>query len=112
MRKPRRKTDPDLLATIKRLPCLVRFQCDGPVDSAHIRSRGAGGPDEGWNVIPLCRKHHSEQHAFGWMKFMYRYLVVKTQLEYLGWYVEAGPDQLERMRHKKMGEVITPRGEK
>jgi hypothetical protein len=39
-----------------------------PGDPAHVRSRGAGGGD--WaNVVPMCRAHHSEQHAKGVAQF-------------------------------------------
>ena len=42
----------------------------GPVDPAHVRSRGAGGhawTDDGrGNIIPLCRACHGLQHAKGW----------------------------------------------
>lgn len=41
----------------------------GPVDPAHLRSRGSGGGDEATNVIPLCRFCHSEQHQMGLRAF-------------------------------------------
>ena len=47
--------------------------CCGPADSHHIVSRGAGGPDEEWNTINLCRMHHSECHQVGWWEFAKRY---------------------------------------
>lgn len=28
----------------------------------HIVHRSHGGPDEGWNVVTLCRKHHRLVH--------------------------------------------------
>ena len=31
---------------------------------AHVKARGAGGADRG-NVVPMCVKHHSEQHEQG-----------------------------------------------
>lgn len=59
------------IAEIKKLPCLV---CGlEPSDPAHLRSRGAGGGDELWNLIPLCRPHHSEQHAIGLKSFVEKY---------------------------------------
>lgn len=30
-----------------------------PNDPAHIVSRGQGGPDLAWNILPLCRTDHS-----------------------------------------------------
>lgn len=46
--------------------------CEGPSEAAHLKSRGAGG---GWreNVVPLCRKHHAEQHRHGIKSFDVRH---------------------------------------
>lgn len=35
----------------------------------HVKTRGAGGPDEPWNLMPLCQAHHNEIHMKGnnWM---------------------------------------------
>ena len=38
--------------------------CDGPIHPAHVKSRGAGGPDIG-NIVPLCARHHHQQHNVG-----------------------------------------------
>lgn len=38
-------------------PCLVSMGCEGMIEPHHVRSRGAGGKDEG-NLVPLCTKHH------------------------------------------------------
>ena len=49
------------VAAIKTLPCVVCGKW--PSENAHARSRGAGGT---WrHVIPLCKEHHTEQHACG-----------------------------------------------
>jgi len=56
-----------------------------PVDAAHIMSRGAGGPDEIWNLMPLCRKCHSEQHTVGIFTFTMSHLKVWEHLCALGW---------------------------
>jgi 5-methylcytosine-specific restriction endonuclease McrA len=50
-------------------------ECDIPViwergtfqsgHMAHIKSRGAGGPDELWNVRLLCMKCHTFEHNCG-----------------------------------------------
>lgn len=49
---------------IRGLPCVVQTHraipiwfCGGPVECAHVRSKGAGGADEG-NCIPCCAQHH------------------------------------------------------
>jgi 5-methylcytosine-specific restriction endonuclease McrA len=45
----------------------------GPNDAAHIRSKGAGGGDELWNLMTLCRKDHQIQHAMGIESFVEKY---------------------------------------
>lgn len=42
-------------------------------DHHHVVSRGAGGPDEDWNLVWLCRECHREYHTLGWWKFAERY---------------------------------------
>lgn len=48
-------------------PWLILFgvrDCCGPVECAHVVSRGAGGDDVA-NTVPLCRAHHRQQHDKG-----------------------------------------------
>ena len=42
---------------VRRLPCLCGLGCYGYVYAHHVRSKGAGGKDEG-NLVPLCNRHH------------------------------------------------------
>lgn len=69
--------DPDYLAWIRTQPCwcvkrglwdgerhINHHACSHDVEPAHIKSRGAGGPDRG-NVLPLCRSTHGYQHNVG-----------------------------------------------
>jgi len=44
-----------------------------PVDIHHWRSKGAGGGNTLDNLVPLCRKHHSEFHNSGSLSFYKRY---------------------------------------
>jgi hypothetical protein len=87
--KPKRKTSPSLLKRIRAQPCAIEG-CRGKSDAAHIRSKGAGGPDEEWNVIPLCREHHQVQHAHGWQAMWGLYPSVRHALTQLGWIGEYG----------------------
>lgn len=57
-----------------------------PCDAAHIKSKGAGGGDERFNCVPLCRGHHSEQHAQGWYYMAKRYPLLMMVLVQKGWY--------------------------
>jgi hypothetical protein len=65
-RASRAKSFGDLAVHARRLPCLVSGCERGPIDAAHVRSRGAGG--QAWliregaevgNIVPLCRCHHT-----------------------------------------------------
>jgi hypothetical protein len=50
------------------------------VDPAHVKSRGAGGPDHG-NLIPACRwKHHREHDTIGIGTFALKYGVDTAEL--------------------------------
>lgn len=66
--KPRRIENPELLEVIRELPCIA-CAAPAPSDAHHIKSRGAGGDDTVWNVISLCREHHSLAHQRG-MQYM------------------------------------------
>lgn len=65
--------------------CLVcrSFQ----VDRDHIKTRGSGGTDDDWNLMPLCRLHHVERHAIGIGTFAFKYPLVKNFLIERGWEV-------------------------
>lgn len=55
------------------------------MDACHVISKGAGGPDEHWNLMPLCRKHHIEQHTIGLSTFINDHWYVKAYLIHRGW---------------------------
>jgi hypothetical protein len=80
--KPRRRATPFLpeyRAWISTLPCLLyghpgeRCETWGSFrsEAAHVRTR-RNNPDAG-NLIPLCHKHHFEQHAIGVKSFGEKY---------------------------------------
>ena len=76
MREPRRKS-PTYLAWVRTLPCLV-CKDSTATEAAHIRygdpqafkrPTGMGEkPDDRW-AIPLCSRHHREQHSGSERKF-------------------------------------------
>lgn len=39
------------------------------------------------NLLPLCRRHHSESHQIGWVRFIGRYPQVGFELDRRGWRV-------------------------
>lgn len=55
-------------------PCLACGEArDGYVCYHHLNSQGSGGPDELWNFMPLCFKHHTEVHKISLNKFITKY---------------------------------------
>jgi hypothetical protein len=42
-------------------------------DRHHIKTRASGGSNEDFNIIHLCRKHHSECHQIGRWSFAKKY---------------------------------------
>jgi hypothetical protein len=42
------------------------------VDAAHVKTRATGGADR-QNLVPLCRRHHEEQHRIGIPAFQKRW---------------------------------------
>ena len=70
-----------------------------PTDRAHIKSRGAGGTWEDWNIMMLCRSCHITQHSIGWPEFAFRNHQVLFRLQEMGWEVacdERGVRRLQR----------------
>lgn len=51
----------------------------------HVKSRGSGGSDEVWNLMPLCQRCHNIVHANGLSTFAIKYFNVKRWLEKNGW---------------------------
>lgn len=84
-RFPKRR-DRAYLVWIRTLRCAVlsrrvapslyvhELPCEGRIECAHVRSRGAGGNDHA-NCLPLCRAHHREQHQIGWKEFQFRHAI-------------------------------------
>ncbi|MFI5342858.1 MAG: putative HNHc nuclease [Chlamydiales bacterium] len=84
--KPKRIVDRKLLDSFHDRRCKA---CGRPgSDACHIKSKGSGGDDVWNNVIPLCRKHHCEQHSIGWRKFCSKYPSVELYLNSIGWYFD------------------------
>lgn len=54
--------------------------CGRPAEAHHIVSRGAGGTDESWNVLLLCRRCHRYYHDYGWVKFASYYPHLRAKI--------------------------------
>lgn len=89
--KPTRNSSPKNLKKVREDFCVILICRRKKVDAAHIKSRGAGGGDEEFNIISLCRTHHSKQHQLGWQGFALRYPEVMKALSDKGWiFIEGG----------------------
>ena len=53
-------------------PGVDAYRCTDLTECAHVRARSTGAEDRG-NCVPLCRKHHREQHTLGIQSFHERY---------------------------------------
>lgn len=65
------KKDPKLLKKIRLMPCLACGQ-QAPSEAAHITTKRLVG-DVPKYVMPLCIKHHREQHIIGIRTFVLKY---------------------------------------
>lgn len=81
--KPRRLENRELLNKIKEEPCIICGK--GPCDPSHIKTQGSGGPDTRWNVVPMCRKHHTEWGLIGRYSFVGQYPDFGKYLQLYGW---------------------------
>ena len=82
--KPKRFKSPENLEKVRNMPCVACGK-PPPNDPAHIKSRGSGGGDFLWNLMPLDRKCHSLQHSMGWFRFALEYPAVTFWLYHHGW---------------------------
>jgi 5-methylcytosine-specific restriction endonuclease McrA len=55
------------------------------VDLHHVKTRGSGGGDESFNLMPLCRMHHQAVHAIGLNMFSRKFINVRDWLEDNDW---------------------------
>lgn len=56
---------------IRRMQCIVPNCFVAPIAAAHVVSRGAGGTKR--DLVPLCFRHHREQHDVGIKSFEEKY---------------------------------------
>lgn len=85
--KPFRKVDPKLLQSVREMPCAV-CGTEPPSDPSHIKTVKTGGPDEPFNVFPMCRGCHSVWHLYGARSFLASHAEFLTLLESFGWYID------------------------
>lgn len=68
------------------------------LDRCHIKGRGAGGGNEEWNILLMCRESHREQHQIGWSRFVEKYPKLKAVLNSKGWELQNVLGQIKLVR--------------
>lgn len=66
----------------EKFRCLL---CEDVGEPHHFRTRGSGGSDESFNLMYLCRGHHSEIHRLGRSTFVEKYPRCEKFLLAHGW---------------------------
>lgn len=69
--KPHRLQSRSNKAFIGSLPCSICLRLPSQVH--HLKSVGAGGGDDLWNLCNLCPEHHHEYHQTGHETFRKRH---------------------------------------
>ena len=97
LQKKKRTHDPSYLDEVRSKLC---FACGkpGPNEAHHVLTRGAGGGDDWWNLIPLCSDHHTlgpkAWHNIGPISFLNEFPHVEDVLISWGWKI--GPQKIYR----------------
>ena len=90
--------DKEFLNKIRELPCIACGFCKS--EAHHIKTRGSGGKDDWFNVIPLCSNCHT-MSSYSWHnskeKFFKKFPHVLDHLIKLGW---------QKIGHKLLHEGI------
>lgn len=67
-------------------PCIVCGRLiEGGNTLHHLITQKNLGPDEDWNLMPLCTEHHEEVHKIGRTSFSGKYSAAKSWLMDHGW---------------------------
>lgn len=89
------------LEEVRKQPC-CNCNAAAPSDPNHIKTRGAGGKNELWNLIPMCRRCHTLWHDMGWYSFISIYPATRMRLESLGWEIDLSILMKPRLLHPKL----------
>ena len=68
------------------------------LDRCHIKGRGAGGGNEEWNILYMCRDCHRFQHAKGFSALVKKYNHLDKILVDKGWKLEPVIGQIKMVR--------------
>lgn len=64
----------------------------------HVSHRSNLGPNEPWNMMPLCRRHHTDIHMLGKLNMGERFPKVKQWFLDNGWFLD---ESSRRWKHAK-----------
>jgi len=80
--------DAQLLRSFRELPCMACGKFP-PNEAHHIKTRGSGGGDDYWNILPLCTSCHTGSknswHQSGAVSFLLKHNHILVYLQKLGW---------------------------
>jgi len=81
--KPVKVKDPAFKKAMRALPC-ISCNAAPPSTVSHIKTRGSGGDDAAFNIVPMCGICHAfwESHK---MEYLEKYPHVLNLLKALGW---------------------------
>ena len=83
------KANFEMIRKLKEGKCLLHnLDChyvNGKVDLDHFKTRGSGGGNETWNLMPLCRYHHQERHRKQRIDMYRKYWQYKDWCDFNGW---------------------------
>jgi hypothetical protein len=79
------------------MPCLVckKLGCN----FFHIKPPREMGPDQPWNLVPLCNEHLLETKTKGIKEMFIRYSAIRFQIMAMGWKLNG----LGNLDHDKLG---------
>ena len=96
-----RKKDDRFLESIRSLPCLACGR-ENETQAHHIRTRKNLGPDDAFNILPLCGDCHTmgknAWHKVGSLTFLKIHPWVFEYMKQFGWSIEM--DRLINTKHK------------
>jgi len=84
LKKNKREQDREFLDYCQGKPCLICGYEQTTVGH-HIKTKKSGGPDEPWNIVPLCHVHHDQVHRMGTVRFANIHPKFTAYLKYFGW---------------------------
>lgn len=65
--------DPKYLAWIRTFPCIVCFSMRHAEPCHTPGEKGTSQKDNDRRTVPMCARHHREQHQKGWRRFLQKY---------------------------------------